>query len=159
MNIGPKRAKVSDADMIVHYLTEYRRKTVLTRSSSLPIGQVHGFEARACTVIQDPSTGVYTITSSVSFGDLLTDSERQQARYSFLQIPLGMVFVFFLRGGGGIFGLLVNSWLAVILWGLTGVLFAGAARDKKLLYAASVLAAGGLLVGPVLHIGQIFPGK
>ena len=159
---------VSDEEMVVSYLKEHKRAQAFTRASSLPKGQVQGFKDRGCQVSQDPSSGTYTISSPVPFGNLLTEAERKKARKDLFDFPLGCVGTVGFRGGGAVFGMPFGS-LATVLWGISGFLlscclirdeeegyFGGIRRSVLFLWGIMFLC-GGVLAGPVLRIWPMFP--
>ncbi len=137
--------------MALHHLKEHKREKQFQVNASVSQTMLDELKARGCNVAFESTAGLYTISSSVPFGELVTSAEWKQDHLELLQ-GIGL---FILAKGGyiAVIALAVSlnmGFLTAAIWFwawlfLSGAAFPDAERREKIngvIIGLSLFAAG-----------------
>ena len=137
--------------MAVHHLREHKKEKKFQVNTSVSQTTLDELKTRGCTVALESAAGLYTISSTVPFGELVTSAEWKQDRLELLQ---GIGFFILTKGGFiAVIALAVSlhmGFLTAAIWFwvwlfLSGVAFPDSDRRQKItgvVVGLSLFAAG-----------------
>lgn len=114
--------------MAVNHLKEHKREKRFQVNTSVSQTTLDEFKVRGCEVVLESAAGLYTISSPVPFGELVTSAEWKQNRLELLH-GIGL---FILTKGGyiGVIALAVSlnmGFLTAAIWFWAWLFLGGAA--------------------------------